>query len=142
MTAAGRGSTFTAVRDRVLAWPETTCTPSYGGFPALRVNGTLLGRLLGEIADDLDLSTRRPFGEVLMIVVADLGEKDALLADDPASFFTTGHYDGHASILVRLDQVPRDVLDELLDAAWWSRAPVRARKARSATATAESPGEV
>jgi hypothetical protein len=38
--------------------------------------------------------------------VPDIGVKDALLADDPALFFTTPHFNGNAAILVRLDPSP------------------------------------
>ena len=34
-----------------------------------------------------------------------LDEKGALIASDPARFFTTPHYDGHAIVLVRLGAV-------------------------------------
>jgi hypothetical protein len=44
-------TTFDDVARFVLRLPETSSTPSYGGFPALRVNKQLLGRLRGEMAD-------------------------------------------------------------------------------------------
>ncbi len=120
--------TFSGVETLVLAWPETTSTPSYGGLSALRVNKRLFARLRGEMQDDLDELTDEPYGEVLMVGVGDLGEKEALLADDPEAFFTVPHYDGYAGILVRLSRVDEDVLRELLVDAWWSTAPKRAQK--------------
>lgn len=48
-------TTFDDVARFVLGFPETSSTPSYGGFPALRVNKRLLGRLPGETADGGDL---------------------------------------------------------------------------------------
>lgn len=113
----------------VLAWPETTSTPSYGGFPALRVNKKLFARLRGEMADEVDDLTGAPYGEVLMVGVADLGEKEALLADDPEAFFTVAHYDGYPAVLVRLERADRDVVRELLLEGWWRTAPKRAHKA-------------
>lgn len=113
----------------VLAWPETTSTPSYGGFPALRVNKKLFARLRGEMADEVDDLTGAPYGEVLMVGVADLGEKEALLADDPEAFFTVAHYDGYPAVLVRLERADREVVRELLLEGWWRTAPKRAQKA-------------
>lgn len=113
----------------VLTWPETTSTPSYGGFPALRVNKKLFARLRGEMADEVDDLTGAPYGEVLMVGVADLGEKEALLADDPEAFFTVAHYDGYPAVLVRLERADRDVVRELLLEGWWRTAPKRAHKA-------------
>lgn len=50
-------------------------------------------------------------------------------AGDPDSpFFTTSHFDGHPSVLVRasrLGQVDRDELVELIQEAWLSRASRR-----------------
>jgi hypothetical protein len=122
-------TSYAAVEEMVLAWPETTSTPSYGGFPALRVNKKFFARLRGEMADDVDELTGRPYDEVLVVLVADLGEKEALLADDPDAFFTVAHYDGHPSVLVRLARIDPTVLRELLLDAWLRAAPKRARKA-------------
>jgi hypothetical protein len=79
---------FAEVEAFALTLPETTSSPSYGGAPALRVNKVLVARLRGEMADDVDERTGAPYGEVLMVKVADLGEKDALLASNPATYFT------------------------------------------------------
>lgn len=122
-------ATYQELELLVLGWPETTSTPSYGGFPALRVNEKLFARLRGEMQDDPDALTGRPFGEVLMVGVADLGEKEGLLADDPRSFLTVPHYDGYPAILVRLAEVELGVARELLLDSWWRHAPQRARKA-------------
>lgn len=122
-------TSYAAVEEMVLAWPETTSSPSYGGFPALRVNKKLFARLRGEMADDVDELSGEPYDEVLVVLVADVGEKEALLADDPDVFFTVSHYDGHASVLVRLARVDADVLRELLLDAWLRAAPKRARQA-------------
>jgi hypothetical protein len=122
-------TSYAEVEELVLTWPETTSTPSYGGFPALRVNRKFIARLRGEMADHVDDLTGEPHGEVLVVMVSDLGEKEAILADDPEVFFTLPHYDGHASVLVRLDRVDPEVLRELLLGAWLLAAPKRAQHA-------------
>ncbi len=58
-----------------------------------------------------------------------VAEKDALIASDPAKFFTESHYNGYAAVLLRLDRVDADELRELLTAAWRVQAPKRLRKA-------------
>ena len=55
--------------------------------------------------------------------------KLALIAEDPAVFFTTPHFDGYPAILVRLDVISVDELEELLVEAWLTRAPKRVSKA-------------
>jgi hypothetical protein len=62
---------------------------------------------------------------VLVLRVADEGEKDFLLRAEPEKFFTIPHYDGYPSVLVRLEAVDRDELAELLADAWRVRAPKR-----------------
>jgi len=66
-----------------------------------------------------------PTGPILGARVEHLGAKEALLADDPAVFFTTPHFDGYAAVLVRLGQIPLDELEELIVEAWLARAPKR-----------------
>lgn len=61
--------------------------------------------------------------EALVVWVGSLDEKDALLASDPSTFFTTPHYDGHAIVLVRLGAVDVAEATELLTESWRLRAP-------------------
>ena len=42
---------------------------------------------------------------MLVVWVADEGEKHGLIASEPEKFFTTPHYDGHPIVLVRFDGV-------------------------------------
>ncbi len=76
-------------------------------------------------ADLAHLGDRAPDGPPLGAWVPDLGAKEALLADDPAVFFTTPHFDGYPAVLVRLDAIELDELDELVVEAWLARAPKR-----------------
>jgi hypothetical protein len=62
---------------------------------------------------------------VLVVWRADLGEREALLQAHPDVYFTTPHYDGHASVLVRLERIASADLAELLQEAWECRAPKR-----------------
>lgn len=56
--------------------------------------------------------------------VADLDDKTAMLEGDPEVFFTTEHYDGYHTVIVRLDAIDEDRLRELVEMAWES-APLR-----------------
>jgi hypothetical protein len=120
---------YAEVEEYALTLPETSSGPSYGGAPALRVNKRMFARLRGEMADHVDDLTGEPYGDVLMVGVADLGEKEALLAADPRAYFTIAHYDGYPAVLVRLALADRDELRELLTDAWVRSAPKRALKA-------------
>jgi hypothetical protein len=120
--------------------PETVAAMSYG-TPSLKVNRKFLARLRTEMADEVD-PDGAPYGEVLVLKLADLGEKAALLSGDAGAFFTLPHYDGHASVLVRLDRVDPDELSELILESWHTLAPRRAIALVPNHLTAMAPGPV
>lgn len=66
---------------------------------------------------------RVPNPEVLCVRVDGESEKQALLAMDPAKFFTTDHYNGYPAVLVRLPAIEAVNLAELIVDAWRTRAP-------------------
>lgn len=68
---------------------------------------------------------RVPRPDVLAVRVAGQGEKEMLLASDPAKFFTEPHYNGFPAVLVRLSAVAEDELRELITDAWRCQAPPR-----------------
>ncbi len=96
------------VRELALALPETAEKPSYGtsGF---RVKDRLFARLHQD-------------GESLVLRV-DMDEREALAQAEPEKFFWTPHYDRHPWIQVRLAEVDREELGELLRDSWRLRAP-------------------
>lgn len=99
------------VRRLALALPSVTERPSYG-TPGFRVSDRLFARI-------------RPEGDSVVVWCADLGEKEALLASDPDTFFTTPHYDGHPTVLVRMAAVDPGEMAELLTDSWRLRAPIK-----------------
>lgn len=66
-----------------------------------------------------------PDGEILGVRVADEEAKTALLESEPAIYFTTPHFDGYPSVLIRLERIPRKDLEEAIVEAWLCRAPKR-----------------
>jgi hypothetical protein len=62
-------------------------------------------------------------GPILGVRVADEGVKQALIADDPAVFFTIPHFDGYPAVLLRLDRIGVPELDEVITEAWLLKAP-------------------
>lgn len=69
------------------------------------------------------LGDRVPDGPVYGARIADEGVKHALIADDPAVYFTTPHFNGFAAILFELDRIGVQDLTELITDAWLARAP-------------------
>ena len=64
-----------------------------------------------------------PDGPILALRVADLEEKDAVLAMNPKGFFTIPHFDGFAAVLVQLRAATKKPLREAVVDAWLACAP-------------------
>ena len=61
--------------------------------------------------------------DIAVLYVGDEAEKQALLLGEPDVFFTTSSYDGWPLVMLRLAQVDRERLAELVTDAWRMRAP-------------------
>jgi hypothetical protein len=75
--------------------------------------------------DLAELGDAAPSGPVLAAHVPDEGAKTALIAEEPAVYFTTSHFTGYAAVLCRLDELDARSLTELVTEAWACRAPRR-----------------
>jgi hypothetical protein len=64
-------------------------------------------------------------GEEFVFVKAPPTEREALLHEDPATFFVTPHYANAPGVIVRLSRIDPDALSELLVQAWRTVAPKR-----------------
>lgn len=82
--------------------------------------------------DAVDPETGERYDDVIVVWVESEGDKLALVQDPDSPFFTTSHFDGHPSVLVRasrLHEVSRDEVVELVQDAWLSQASARRAKA-------------
>ena len=64
-----------------------------------------------------------PDGPILAVSVADLGEKEAVLATASDAFFTIPHFDGYAAVLIQLQKVTKKDLRNAIIDAWFAQAP-------------------
>lgn len=113
------------VRRIALELPDTSEGTSYGNRSwQVRGKGFVWERPLSK-KDRADLGAAAPDGPLLGIRVADLGVKDALLAEDGDVFLTTPHFDGYPAVLARLDVIDTGMLREVIVDAWLCRAPKR-----------------
>jgi hypothetical protein len=112
-----------------LALPGTSEKVSWGSLHwRVRDKGFAWERPLRR--GDLEaLGDAAPAGEVLAARVADLGEKDTLVAAEPDVFFTVPHLDGFPAVLVRLAVIDVAELTEVITDAWLDRAPTTLRQA-------------
>ena len=75
--------------------------------------------------DATDPHTGERYADVIMFWVESESDKLALIKDPASPFFTTDHFDGHPSVLVRvcqLSEITKTELTELIEDAWLSRA--------------------
>jgi hypothetical protein len=116
------------VRRLALALPETTEDTSHGNA-CWRVRDKMFVWERPLRSSDLRaLGDTAPTGPILGARVEHLIAKEALLADDPAVFFTTPHFDNYPAVLIRLGEIAAGDLEEVIAEAWLSRAPKRLAK--------------
>jgi hypothetical protein len=99
--------TFDTVREIGLKLPGAEAGTAYGS-PMLRVNG----RIFAGIAVN-----RQAEPNSLAVYLSDFEERDALLAEDPGTYYVKRHYEAYPIVLVRLGRVTREALEDLLRGA-------------------------
>jgi hypothetical protein len=95
--------TFDTVRKIALALDNVEEGTSYG-TAAFKVRDALFLRLK-EDGDSL-------------VVRADFEQRDALIAEDPGTYYITDHYLKYEWVLVRLSRVHPDAMRDLIRMAW------------------------
>ena len=79
-------------------------------------------------ADAFDPETGERYDDVIVIWVGSEDDKQALVLDPGSPYFTTPHFDGHPSVLLRasrIGEIAIDELTELVQDAWLSQASRR-----------------
>jgi hypothetical protein len=93
-------STFEDVRKIALAIPGLAESTSYG-TPAFKLKKRLLLRMKED-------------GETMVAIVG-FDNRDLLLAAEPKIFFTTPHYAGYPTVLVRLKKISAAKLRDIVN---------------------------
>lgn len=79
-------------------------------------------------ADAIDPGTGERYADVICFWVESEADKMALVEDESTPFFTTPHFDGYRTILlrgIRIGELSRDELAEVVADSWLARAPKR-----------------
>ncbi|CAN5870605.1 hypothetical protein BH20ACT6_BH20ACT6_20500 [soil metagenome] len=116
------------VHELALAMPHVTVYPGTGDNPVYQVGGKSFVFFRNPRPDAIDPVTGERYRDVIVFWVGSEGDKQALVQDDAAPYFTTAHFDGHPSVLLRASQIgalSRQELAELVEDAWLSRASAR-----------------
>lgn len=108
--------------------PHVTVVDGSLGLPVYQVGGKSFVFFRNPRPDAVDPVDGERYDDVICIWVESPDAKDALVGDPTTPFFTTAHFDGHPSVLVRasrLGELSRDELAEVIQDAWLSRASAR-----------------
>jgi hypothetical protein len=115
-----------------MGMPHTTVTYGTGGNPVYQVGGKSFVFFRNPRPDAKDHTTGERYDDVIVLWVPSPLEKEALVKDPTSPFFTTPHFDGHLSVLLRASRVgelTRQEVAEIIEDAWLSRAsPKRAER--------------
>lgn len=120
-----RQATVEDVHTMALAMPHVTVDRGRGGNPVYQVGGRSFVFFRTPRPDAVDPETGERYDDVIVIWVQSAEEKKALVQDTAKPFFSTPHFDGHRSVLVRgsaLGGLTRRELAEVVQDAWLSRA--------------------
>ena len=113
------------VHEVAASMPHVTRLVGPKGNPIYQVGGKSLVFFRTPRPDATDPVTGERYADVIMLWVESEGDKLALIQDPASPFFTTEHFDGHLSVLVRasrLAEISNAELTELIQDAWLSRA--------------------
>jgi hypothetical protein len=64
-----------------------------------------------------------PAGPILAVAVADLDEKEAILAQNQKGVFSIEHFNGYPALLIQLNVAHKRIIRELIIDAWLACAP-------------------
>lgn len=129
MTTRHRAARPGDIQDIARRMPFTVEDPGSNGRPVFQVGGKSFVFFRNARPDAVDGSGRR-LEDVVVIWVQSDADKQSLVQDG-SPFFTTPHFNGHPSVLLRESDVGRLGLDELTEViqdAWLARASSRRAK--------------
>jgi hypothetical protein len=116
------------VHDVAMSMPHVTVLHGPRGNAIYQVGGKSFVFFRTPRPDATDPRTGERYTDVIMFWVPSESDKLALIQDEGSPFFTTGHFDGHPSVLVlasRLGELSLRELTEVVQDAWLARASDR-----------------
>jgi len=116
------------VHELALAMPHVAVVHGGGENPVYQVGGKSFVFFRTPRPDAVDPAAGERYDDVIVFWVGSEGDKQALVQDEASPFFTTAHFDGHPSVLLRaahLGELTRQEVAEVIEDAWLSRASSR-----------------
>jgi hypothetical protein len=116
------------VHELAMKMPHVSVVYGGHGNPVYQVGGRSFVFFRNPRPDATDPDTGERYPDVIMFWVDSEADKLAMIQDEASPFFTTSHFDGHPSVLIRGSRIGELSLQELAEVvqdAWLSRASAR-----------------
>lgn len=130
MSAKPRSARVEDVHELALGMPYVTVERGSRGNPVYQIGGKSFVFFRNPRPDAVDPETGEHYRDVIVFWVPSESDKQALVQDPLSPFFTTRHFHGHPSVLLRASQIGELTVQELTEViqdAWLSQAsPSRA----------------
>lgn len=120
------------VHELALGMPHVKVEYGRSGNAVYQVGGKSFVFFRTPRPDAVDPETGERYPDVIVFWVDSEADKQALVQDPDSPFFTTPHFDGHLSVLVRacrLGEISRQELAEVVQDAWLTQASPTRRTA-------------
>ena len=125
MSARSRRARIGDVHELALGMPHVTVVHGSQSNPVYQVGGKSFVFFRNPRPDAVDPGTGERYPDVIMFWVTSEADKQALVQDQGSPFFTTPHFDGHPSVLIRggrIGELTVTELAEVIQDAWLARA--------------------
>ncbi len=130
MDPSTRRATVDDVHDLAKAMPYVTTQCGSAGNAVYQVAGKSFVFFRNPRPDAVHPATGARYDDVIVLWVPDESDKQAMVKDESTPYFTTPHFDGHPSVLVRASRIGELTYAELVEViedAWLSRVSMRRR---------------
>jgi hypothetical protein len=125
MVARSRRARLDDVHELAMRMPYVTVWQGSRGNPIYQVGGKSFVFFRNPRPDAVDPATGERYPDVIVFWVPSESDKQALVQDQASPFFTTSHFDGHPSVLVRgsrIGELTVRELAEVIQDAWLCQA--------------------
>jgi hypothetical protein len=125
MAGQARRARIEDVHELAMNMPHVSVIYGGHGNPVYQVGGKSFIFFRNPRPDATDPDTGERYRDVIVFWVESEADKLAMTQDEGSPFFTTSHFDGHLSVLIRgsrIGELTRQELTEFVQDAWLSRA--------------------
>jgi len=128
MAVRSRRARVEDVHQLALGMPHVSVEYGPHGNAIYQVGGKSFVFFRNPRPDAVDPGTGKRYPDVIVFWVPSESDKQALVQDQASPFFTTSHFDGHLSVLVRgsrIGELSLQELTEVVQEAWLCRASAK-----------------